>query len=506
MKRWNVSAWLLTALIFTAAGGLAPAPAAAAGELAKVWADASGLELEPLVEHGGLVLTMSGPAGLHHRATFGAGETPFLSIVDEGGAVLPDGSYTWELRVVPVDLRRRDGDELEPVATRGSKRTGRFVQSGSFVVLDGALVAGGLSEPGAADEDRGPALAPKATVLANDDGVIRSSLCVGFDCLSFESFGFDTLRLKENNTRLQFDDTSATSSFPTNNWQIRANDASSGGASFLGFVDQGATANSESGSLVFAVEAGAPESALYVDQIGRVGFGTATPVLELHVVDGDTPSLRLEQDGSGSFEPQIWDVAGNELSFFVRDVTHGSALPFRIRSDAPTNSLFIDEVGNVGLGTGAPAGRLDVLGDIAVAGTVDGRDVAADGATLDAHVADLDNPHQVTAAQAGADPAGTAAALVAAHEAAFDHVTVKAGVLPAAAFGGLPRVAAVSFVTPFPAGTSYAVVLTAVTDDDKKTVTPNVLAKDESGFTVTVGLGDSSSLAAVDWLARPVDE
>lgn len=43
--------------------------------------------------------------------------------------------------------------------------------------------------------------------------------------------------------------------------------------------------------------------------------------------------------------------------------------------------------------------------------------VAAD---LSSHIADTGNPHSVTAAQAGADPAGTAAAAIATHEAAVD--------------------------------------------------------------------------------------
>lgn len=41
-------------------------------------------------------------------------------------------------------------------------------------------------------------------------------------------------------------------------------------------------------------------------------------------------------------------------------------------------------------------------------------------AQIDTHIADTSNPHSVTAAQAGADPAGTAAAEVAAHEAALN--------------------------------------------------------------------------------------
>jgi len=39
--------------------------------------------------------------------------------------------------------------------------------------------------------------------------------------------------------------------------------------------------------------------------------------------------LRLEEDRSAAFNPQTWDVTGNEVSFFVRDVLGSS--PFRIR-------------------------------------------------------------------------------------------------------------------------------------------------------------------------------
>lgn len=53
-------------------------------------------------------------------------------------------------------------------------------------------------------------------------------------------------------------------------------------------------------------------------------------------------------------------------------------------------------------------------------GLVDGRDVSADGTDLDNHIADTLNPHNTTAAQVGADPVGTAAAAVSAHESALD--------------------------------------------------------------------------------------
>jgi len=192
-----------------------------------------------------------------------------------------------------------------------------------------------------------------------DDLIVQGSACVGLDCVNGEVFGFDTIRVKENNTRIQFDDTSA-AGFPLNNWQIRANSSGAGGASFLGFVDQGSAGNSETGTIVFEVDAGAPANALKVSSTGKVGLRTATPVLDLHITTSDTPAQRLEQTNQGGFTAQTWDIAGNEANFFVRDVTSGSRLPFRIRPGAPTSSIDISATGNVGIGTASPAFPLDV--------------------------------------------------------------------------------------------------------------------------------------------------
>src|SRR3954454_19118833 len=61
----------------------------------------------------------------------------------------------------------------------------------------------------------------------------------------------------------------------------------------------------------------------------------------------NTPGMRLVQTSGGGFTPQTWDVAGNEANFFVRDLTNGSRLPFRIRPGAPTNSIDIGATGEV---------------------------------------------------------------------------------------------------------------------------------------------------------------
>jgi hypothetical protein len=70
-------------------------------------------------------------------------------------------------------------------------------------------------------------------------------------------------------------------------------------------------------------------------------MGTSTPVVDLHVKDGNTPTLRLDQDGSDGFTPQVWDMAANETNFFIRDATNGSTLPFRIQPGAPESAIHI---------------------------------------------------------------------------------------------------------------------------------------------------------------------
>jgi hypothetical protein len=110
----------------------------------------------------------------------------------------------------------------------------------------------------------------------------------------------------------------------------------------------------------FTITGSAPTNSIFVDSTGRVGFRTSTPVLDLHVNTSNTPALRLEQNNSGGFTAQTWDIAGNEANFFVRDVTGGSRLPFRIRPGAPTSSIDINASGDVGVGTASPSASFHV--------------------------------------------------------------------------------------------------------------------------------------------------
>lgn len=85
---------------------------------------------------------------------------------------------------------------------------------------------------------------------------------------------------------------------------------------------------------------------------GKVCVGSACGTdpgangLTLDVTAADSPATRYRQAG-GSFGAQTWDVGGNEASFFVRDFTAGSLMPFRIRPGAPTSALDLQADGAV---------------------------------------------------------------------------------------------------------------------------------------------------------------
>jgi hypothetical protein len=83
-------------------------------------------------------------------------------------------------------------------------------------------------------------------------------------------------------------------------------------------------------------------------------------VQELHLLDGDTSTIRLHQDGSQGFGTQIWDLGGNEASFFIRDASAGEVYPFRIRPGAPSSAIDIQGSGKVGINTSTPTATLHV--------------------------------------------------------------------------------------------------------------------------------------------------
>ncbi|MFP5285812.1 MAG: tail fiber domain-containing protein, partial [Thermoanaerobaculia bacterium] len=372
-KGWQIAT---TLAVLTAAAGML-APAGAAEPIARASVGASSITWAPSIENEGFVQTVLGPERYRFQQSFKPGATPEFAVVDAKGNPLPDGQYTWELQAIPVlskDVREKlrrareaGDDEVELEMWRaGQIPREPLTVSGGFAISGGAIVPPDLPEGRKARQRRngqkaasgaasGSGLTPttEADQVIPDDLIVQGSACVGFDCVNNESFGFDTIRLKENNTRIKFEDTS-TGTFPTNDWQLTANDSASGGSSKFSIEDiTGA-------KVPFTITAGASTNSIFVDSTGRVGFRTSTPVLNLHVATSNTPAIRLEQNNSGGFTAQTWDIGANEANFFVRDVTSGSRLPFRIRPGAPTSSVDISADGDVGVGTASPAVKLHV--------------------------------------------------------------------------------------------------------------------------------------------------
>jgi len=366
--------------------------------LANVSTNGSQVRWDVVGPYAGGTLTIAAPDGQIFQRDYRPGTSLELRLVDTKGERLLDGQYTYELRLAPVfsagvtetlaaaRAKGNDAEVQKELRKRGLIPSQPITQSGFFAIVNGMpIVAGGIEEskrvgktmnaPTEIQNQPLPGIRHHAPLrfmfdqVIPDDLIVQGSVCAGLDCVNNEDFGFDTIRTKENNTRIQFNDTSTSAGFATNNWQIRANSSASGGGSFLGFVDQGTAGTSETGTVVFEVDAGAPANALRVSSVGRIGIRTATPVLDLHVNTGDTPAMRFEQNNASGFTAQTWDVAGNEANFFVRDVTGGSRLPFRIRPGAPTSSIDISATGMVGIGLATAIHKLDVAGNMTIGPT-----------------------------------------------------------------------------------------------------------------------------------------
>jgi hypothetical protein len=407
------------ALIFTFTHICASAQSAEdKNKFANITASGLSIRWEIAAQHSGLVMTISMPDGQVVRKEFKAGSSPEFTLTDKDGSRLPDGQYKYELRLTPEissDVKKalKEGREKltddDAVTERELRKRGLLssqplIQSGTFQILRGSVIVAGATEaeagrPSAKKRTDLRELSPAYSagrsedfsgqeasfILARavetfaprsngkmtgqpfahpafpdqvipDDLIVQGSACIGLDCVNNETFNFDSIRIKENNTRIAFVDTSTSASFPTRDWRIRANSSDSGGLSAFFIDDMGnaSTGAEPVSSTPLTLEAGAPTNSIYVDSTGRLGLRTSTPVLDIHANTSNTPAFRMEQNNSGGFTAQTWDIAGNEANFFIRDVTGGSRLPFRIRPGAPTSSIDISASGNIGIGTASP--------------------------------------------------------------------------------------------------------------------------------------------------------
>ena len=290
-------------------------------------------------------------------------ETASLRIVDAQGRVvdaalgrtlqwsprthaLADGVYRYELTLSPPGSPYRRGADA---AGSDAARAGGLVHAGSFHMEAGRIVPPTQETEG---KRHRPDVA-KDQVVA-DDLIVQGSACAGFDCVNNEDFGDRVMQLKENNTRIAFEDTSVDAGDPTSAWELTANDSAGGGLSRFSVLHRDSSRTSVS------MLAAAPDGSLRVDDAGRLGLHTDTPAQALHLVDGDAPTIRLEQGLFGGWGESTWDLRADDTAFSVVDSTTGGTAPFNIAKGAPTASLGIDAIG-VGFGTPSPASTAHVF-------------------------------------------------------------------------------------------------------------------------------------------------
>lgn len=261
--------------------------------------------------HAPAVLSVQRPDGEVVVETFEAGRSPMLRLAD-----LADGVYSYELRA------------------------GGDVQAGTFR-MDGGVLAPDVPENAIAGR---PPLRPATETFFTGDVSAQGGVCGGFDCTNAESYGFATIKLKENNLRLKFEDTSTAAGFSTSDWQIGTGDTSA--TSVEKFFVEDLTA----ATVPFLIEGGTPNNTLYVDSAGRVGIKTSTPAKDLQIASTLSPTIRFEQINTPF---QNWEIVANDSNFYVRDVNHEQN-PFIIRPSAPYYSLVVESNGRIGLGVSSP--------------------------------------------------------------------------------------------------------------------------------------------------------
>ena len=125
-----------------------------------------------------------------------------------------------------------------------------------------------------------------------------------------------------------------------------------------------------SGGIKFAVES---DVKMVIAENGDVGIGSATPAKIFHVTSV-ADGIRNETTGANSDsqlqlknDAQQWNIEnrGGDSDKLRLSDGNGGTSPLIIEKTTPTNTLYLDSTGNVGIGTNSPTSKLEITKDTA---------------------------------------------------------------------------------------------------------------------------------------------
>ena len=105
---------------------------------------------------------------------------------------------------------------------------------------------------------------------------------------------------------------------------------------------------------------------------GNVGIGTTSPTTKLHISDASTPEVRIQDTTNNRY----LSLYQNNSNSYVQSSLNSALV---LSTHGANERMRITTAGNVGIGTSAPAQKLDVNGNANISGTLD---VTATGSPL----------------------------------------------------------------------------------------------------------------------------
>ncbi len=171
----------------------------------------------------------------------------------------------------------------------------------------------------------------QADQVINDNLIVTAGTCVGNDCVNNETFGVNTLILKENNTRILLDDTSSEPGFASQDWWLIANESVNGGSNFFAVSD----------SDILRTEDVTFDFTTYIDS--TYGYLKSFPP-GIWIPIPDSPDLSISYDAGGTL--QCRDGLGTAIpcpTELIRSVavSHPEELDFVV--DPGNNSFHIQQ-------------------------------------------------------------------------------------------------------------------------------------------------------------------